>query len=310
MSDDRPGTTAVAERKGSVPSLDPRLRARRIEVRRSEGRRRLRRLLVLVAITVLAVGAWGLTRSPLLDVDHLEVVGVDRLDPAEVIGAGGIGSGDPLVDLDVGGARRSVEALPWVESVDVHRSWGGTIRYEVTERRPVAVAGGGESFWLIDSDGWVVGAATTADRTALTRVEGLEVPEPGARLDGSGRRVVDLVGSFTEGLLPWVDAVVVGSDDELTLRLWRSASDPTPDHDPMLDPHDPLAGGADDPAVILLGVVLDLPGQIVAAETVLTRVDLSCLAVIDARVASAPTVTRDPGCESAGAAPPESVNPT
>lgn len=309
MSGERRGSTAVADRGPAVPSLDPRLRARRIEVRRNEGRRRLRRLLVLAAITVVAAGAWGITRSPLLDVDHIEVVGVDRLDPAAVIAAAGIETGDPLVDLDLGRARADTEALPWVESVQVHRSWGGTIRYEVTERSPVAVAMGAGRASLVDADGWVVGPAGTADQVTLPRVEGLEVPEVGGRLEGTDRSVLDLVGSLTEGLVPWVDAVVVGDDGELSLRLWRSATDPSPDHDPVLEPQDPLAGRVDDPAVVLIGLVLDLPDQIVAAETVLTRVDLSCLAVIDARVASAPTVTRHAGCEESRADPTASGDP-
>ncbi|MGI9033123.1 MAG: hypothetical protein ACR2HY_05490, partial [Acidimicrobiales bacterium] len=55
--------------------IDPRIRRRQLQVRRAEGRRRLR-LLVATSIVVAVLGAgWGLTRSPLLDVDRVTVQG-------------------------------------------------------------------------------------------------------------------------------------------------------------------------------------------------------------------------------------------
>ena len=53
-------------------SVDPRLRDRRAAVAREAGRRRLRRLVIGAAIVGLLVGAYGLVRSPLLDVDPVE----------------------------------------------------------------------------------------------------------------------------------------------------------------------------------------------------------------------------------------------
>jgi hypothetical protein len=53
-----------------------------------------------------------------------------------------------------------------------------------------------------------------------------------------------------------------------------------------------LAGGG----VARLGPTTALGSKLVAVATVLGQVDLSCLATIDARVPSAPVVTRQPGC--------------
>ena len=70
----------------TVMSMDPRVQARRIEVMRVRGRRRLKLLLALVIATALALGAWWtLLHSPWFDVDALTVQGVERTDPAEVI---------------------------------------------------------------------------------------------------------------------------------------------------------------------------------------------------------------------------------
>jgi hypothetical protein len=293
--DRRSGGHAVAERPVARPPVDPRLRARRIEVRRSEGRRRLRRILVAVAVTVVCLIAWGITRSPLLDVDHLEVHGVDRLGAARVIEVAGIERGDALVDLDLGDVRRSIEALAWVDTARVERSWSGTIGYRVVERTPRAVlVGSGSGAWLVDAQGWVLAPATPADVDELPGIEGVPVPDEGGQVDAAHREAIDLAGALTVGLRPWVNAVVVDEAGEHWLRLERSATDPRVDHDPDNPPVGPIA----EPAMARLGHSRDRSHQLVAVETVLTRVDLACLATLDARVPSAPVVLRHPSCEA------------
>ncbi|MBV8559692.1 MAG: hypothetical protein JO050_02895, partial [Acidimicrobiia bacterium] len=63
-----PRPTEASDHAGGI---DPRFRQRRIEVRRLEGRRRLRVLLVLAGFFFAALLAWAVTRSPFLDVDHV-----------------------------------------------------------------------------------------------------------------------------------------------------------------------------------------------------------------------------------------------
>ncbi|MEO1104938.1 MAG: FtsQ-type POTRA domain-containing protein, partial [Pseudomonadota bacterium] len=41
-----------------------------------------------------------------------------------------------LVELDTATARRGVAALPWIDRVQVDRSWRGTITIRVSERVP------------------------------------------------------------------------------------------------------------------------------------------------------------------------------
>src|SRR2546423_15685209 len=96
--------TAPPRPPGPTPVLiDPRFRQRRIEVRRLEGRRRLRVLLILAGFFFLALVAWGLTRSPFLDVDHVRVTGTSRTTPAEITTASGVHKGMAMFDVDTGG---------------------------------------------------------------------------------------------------------------------------------------------------------------------------------------------------------------
>jgi hypothetical protein len=271
------------------PPVDPRLRARRIEVRREEGRRRLRRLVVLAVVTLVCLVAWGLSRSPLLDLDHLEVEGAERLSADAVIAATGFERGDALLDLDLGGATDRLAALPWVEQVTVDRSWRGTVRIQVVERRPVAVARAGAEgpALLVDADGQVLDTATAADLDRLPLVVGLEVGEPGSRLDGLDLVAVAVADRAGEGLLGWVDHIA-RDDAGLWLELREDAV--------------VSAGGSPGhPGRVQLGDGRELADQLLAAETVLARVELSCLAEIDVRVPSSPVVRRAEDCDGTGA---------
>ena len=58
-------------------------------------------LVIVVGVLGAATVAWMATRSPLLDVDHLVVRGNERAATEEVLEAGGLHRGDPIVWLDV-----------------------------------------------------------------------------------------------------------------------------------------------------------------------------------------------------------------
>lgn len=273
--------TPVLDREPTKPPLDPRLRARRIEVRRKEGRRRLRRLLIAVGVTIVCAAAWGITRSPLLDVDHIEVVGAARTQVETIVAAGGIDRGDPISDLDLAAAAQGVNALAWVQSVEVSKSWGGTVVYDVVERQPAAVVRAADGVsWLVDREAWVLDQATPADIEQLPLVVGAEPGATGDRIDETRRAAVEVATALSPGLVRWVEAVVVEADGS----VWLDLSTPTGVEVELVD------------ARVRLGDARDLTAQLVAAETVLSRVELECLAQVDVRVGSAPVVTRHDPC--------------
>ena len=120
-------------------AVDPRMRARRIAVIRAEGRRRLRVLAVVLGLVLLAVAAWGISRTPLLDVDRITVTGTGPANRAEVLESSNVSVGLPMLFLDIDEAQRSVESLPWVRSAQVWRDWPATVRITVEPRVPAAV---------------------------------------------------------------------------------------------------------------------------------------------------------------------------
>ena len=164
------------------PPVDPRVRERWIAARRAEGRRRLRIVVVVASIVLLAAVAWVVVASPVLDVDRVEVSGSNRLTPAEIVTASGIGTGDPMVWLDGGAAERRIAGLPLIRSAHVEREWPGTVKITVTERQPVAWIDTGTGLALVDGTGRVLAGVPTAPTGLPQIVAPTRVPPVGATI--------------------------------------------------------------------------------------------------------------------------------
>lgn len=132
--------TSVRRRSPDVVAAEPRRRARARAERSVRRRRRAVRAgqALVLLLPVLGV-AWVLLASSWLAVDRVVIRGLERLPEASVREAVGVRPGTPLARVDVGDVSSAVRQLPPVASVDVERSWPGTLRVVVRER--VAVAG-------------------------------------------------------------------------------------------------------------------------------------------------------------------------
>lgn len=261
-------------------AIDPRIRARRVAVRRAEGRRRLRFLLGAAGLVALAVGAWGLTRTPLLDLDHIRYEGVAPADLDEVETAADLRTGTGMFDLDLGAVTRDVTALPWVASASAHRDWPGTVRVVVEPRIAVAVLGPAEGpAFLADAEGVLLrpaAADTDLPRVAVVATVGL------GEVQADAVPAIAVAAVLPEDLRPWVEAVTVGAVDGSDTRIALG-----------LD----LVGSAD----ATLGSADFIDDKLTAVRTVLERVDLTCLDEIDVAVADSPVTTRDATCDGDGA---------
>jgi cell division protein FtsQ len=256
--------------------IDPRFRARRIEVRRDAGRRRLYRLGVLGVLVVVLLVLAGLAFTPLFDVDRLEVEGTFRTDPQDVLEAGDIHRGDPTVLVDASAATAAVAALPWVADVHVERSFPGTVRYVVVEREPAAAAltDGGRGV-VLDGEGQVV-QVVEGDPAALDLplLDGVVAPaEQGATIDRDDRTelLLEVARALPGGLVPVVGEVRTG-DAGVELGLVPTGT-------------------------ALLGEADDLEGAYVALASVLGAVTPACVGTVDVAVPAAPVLTAVPGCQ-------------
>lgn len=255
--------------------IDPRISARRIAVRRDEGRRRLRKLTWLGVVVVLVAGAFGATRTPLLDLDHVRVDGAAHLGEEPVLAAmaeAGVRPGQPLVDLDLGGAEAALEALPGVQDAELVRRWPGTVEVHLIERVPAAAVAVNGGRAVVGADGIVLAVepSTGSTTSGLVLVDGPATLAVGDRFESTA--LVAVAAALPPSVVPLVSGVGFG-DGEGTVELRL------------------VAGG-----VVRIGTVDQLGAKLQAVETVLAQADTSCLAVLDVRVPSPATVTRRPSC--------------
>jgi cell division protein FtsQ len=260
-------TTATKVRPKPPARIDPRMRARRVAVRRDEGRRRLRRLVAIIVVAALAGAAYLATRSPLLDVDHVRTEGATHTSHDVIVEASGIRPGEPMTGVDLGRAEAALAAQPWIDSVRVERDWPGTVEIHVTERSVAAtVLGSGGEWFLVDDTGRVLDRADgpAADRPTIAL--GAPAAAAGATQAGIGGALA-VVRQLTPDLEAWVQALQPAPDGTVDLLLHR-------------------------------GIRVDLGSQAHVADkigdlaTVLSRVDLTDLDTIDLSVAHTPVVTR------------------
>lgn len=272
--------------KGGGRRRSPRERfeARRLDVERREGLRRLRLVLGLAAVTSLAVGVVAFVNSSWFDVDEITVAGNERSTSEEIVEASGIDPGDGLLEVDLDGAARSVELVPWVGTAEIDRSWLGTIRITVTERPPLAAIPTEAGFALVDEHGRQL-------EIVDQRPDGF-VPIRG--IQGSG-----VAGEAAPDEILPVIALIEALPTETADRVASVAVLGGDIHLELVD------GG-----LANLGDGSDLGRKLQAFETVLARVDLSCLDTVDVRVPEAPVVTRtaelpplEPGGTVRGGAP-------
>jgi cell division protein FtsQ len=247
--------------------IDPRFRQRRIEVRRVEGRRRLRVLLTLGGFVLFALAAWGATRSPFLDVDRVLVTGSARVPAAAVAAASGVQQGTAMFDVDEAEARRRVEALPWVLQARVHRHWPATVTIDVQERMPIAALPGPGGVGVVDRTGRVLTVAPAPPPGAPLLVGLAPAGAPGTRIGGRAADLLAVARAMPPAVLPRVAGIVAVEGGQVELRLRPSG-------------------------VVKLGPPTALGDKLLAVQTVLGQVDLSRLAVLDVRVPASPAVTR------------------
>jgi cell division protein FtsQ len=205
---------------GRAP-LHPRIRARRVAVTRARGRRRLRVLVVLGVVLGALALVLAVLYSGLFSARHLSVRGSVHTTSAAVLGAAGLTSHPPLIDVDPGAAAARVEQLPWVAGAVVGVHWPDTVTVTVTERVPAAVVSRPGGVALVDVHGRVL----TWTRSAPAGLVDLGAPgavgPPGTVLGGAARPGLDLVGALPVALAARVGAVHVGARGDLSLELGK-----------------------------------------------------------------------------------------
>ncbi|HEY6748638.1 MAG TPA: FtsQ-type POTRA domain-containing protein [Mycobacteriales bacterium] len=183
---------------------------------------------VLAVLTLLVVAVWVVGFTGVLGVRQVTVTGVRALSADQVRAAAGVPDGRPLARVDTGAVAANVRGLAGVERVAVTRSWPGTLRITVTERRGVALVDRGEALWLVDPEGVVFQRLRNHPKLPVLRI-----PAVGPDSE-EARAALAAVTALSPALLAHVSEVRAPTPEQVTLYLsgkrtvrWGGAADST-----------------------------------------------------------------------------------
>jgi cell division protein FtsQ len=157
--DDSRDTVDPSSDRNARRGIEPRMRERRVAVRRAASRKRLKWVFLIGSIIVVGVGALAILGSPLFairaeqvtvtgnvytDHDHLQAV-IDDL------------VGTPVLVADTQAAERALEAIPWVDEARVQTKFPHAVSIEIREREAMATYQGPDArFRVLDREGRVL----------------------------------------------------------------------------------------------------------------------------------------------------------
>jgi cell division protein FtsQ len=198
--------------------------------RRSRERPRRRRrhraaLLALGLVIVLASGAVGASYSPIFRAEHLEVLGVKRVGPDEVLSAARLGPRTNVMHYDEDLVVARILALPWVAAARIDRELPDTLIVTIRERVPVATIELGAEQQLVTRDGAILPGASAV------RLPGIR-PLSGAPDERSVAGAAVALAAMPRSLVRQVGEVVLVPGGTLLVRLrsgipveWGSATE-------------------------------------------------------------------------------------
>ena len=161
-------------------------------------RARLRRLVIgVLATAVIAAGGgaglrWLLT-TPRFAVASVEVRGVSRVPPDQILAAAAIQRGTNIFKLDTIGVTGRVESLPEVRRADVVRELPNRVVISVEERRPFTLVHGGRLHWM-DEEGRLLGASPEAVAPPMPVISGLSAEELASMRTAPGPKARAAIG--------------------------------------------------------------------------------------------------------------------
>jgi cell division protein FtsQ len=201
-----------------------------------------RRLGIALAVLALLGGGWLLLRkSPLVSVEHVQIVGVQGVDAGRIDAAlQGAARGMSTLSVNVAALHAAVAPFHVVKDLSVSTSFPHGLRIDVVEQLPVAVLSAGGAHTAVAADGVVLGPALpgllASERVplpAITLAAGSPMPLGGVVENATARAELTVLGAAPRVLLGWVSKVFTGPEG-LTVAMRNGVliyfGDPTRPH--------------------------------------------------------------------------------
>jgi len=169
--EDRDGDspTISVEDASTATRIEPRLRDRRIAIRRAAGRKRLKWAAAATAVVVFVVAALAVLGSGLFAVEDVRIEGAEQTTEADLAPIVEELRGTPVLRTDTERIEDMLKALPWVADARVSTQFPDGATVELRERLPAASFQGSDGAWrLIDDTGRVLALSGEAPAGYLT----------------------------------------------------------------------------------------------------------------------------------------------
>ena len=215
------GDVLPMEAAATATRIEPRLRERRVAVKRAATRKRLKWVLIVVGVVAIVVATLAVLGSGLFAIDDVQVEGAVYTDPAALEAVVEDLQGTPVLRADTAEAERTLEQIPWVENARVTTYFPDRARIEIRERRAVASYQAEDgSFRVIDPDGRVLDVlpAQPVEYLPITSSD-LPAMGPGEFAPAGFRAAASLVDALTPGMRAIAASVTVAPDAS-DLRLF------------------------------------------------------------------------------------------
>ena len=251
--------------------INPRIQERRIEIIRAKGKRRLRILLTVVLSVLLSLAAVLISKSSLLDVDEVVVVGADSELEELIVAIANIPKSKPILEVDTQSIMERIKRIPNVKGAKVSRSFGGKVTISVTLRKPSVLLSNLGEWFLVDLDGRVLEQVSELPpNLEYPIVEGnFDDLKVGEWVPEQALYAIELAANLPSVLL--ADISFVSTNEGIELMLFGEGK-------------------------ILFGDNEALESKILAASTILEQVDLAELIHIDVRTPDKPVLCRAVEC--------------
>jgi cell division septal protein FtsQ len=201
IDDSGPGTGEIVtvDVATSAARMEPRMRERRIAVKRAVGRKRLKWVAVGCVVAGVVAGGLAVLGSGLFAISTVEVEGAvySSGDALEAVVADLEGAN--VLRVDTAAAEQELEAIPWVEDADVTTDFPNGAKIEIRERRPtIAYLAGDGRYRVLDSHGRVLDviAGRPVDYLELIVDDAAEL-EAGRLAPAGYRAAASLVSALT-----------------------------------------------------------------------------------------------------------------
>jgi cell division protein FtsQ len=252
--------------------IDPRIRQRRVDVARRQGRRRLAWLSAGVGAVALAGVVFAVLHTPWMSAQVVTVAGPHPNTATTAIeAAAGLGGHPPLINVDPGQVAARVEQLPYIAAAQVHRHWPDGVQITVTERVPALVMAGPQTKWsILDSRGRTLGIVPARAPGLIVIVEhgpgGGVPPAPVGQSLGTGAAAaLEVARTLPPAFVAQVVSVTEAPDATVSLYLNSGLT-------------------------VLLGTTTDLAAKYEDVAAIIAHATLSGATTIDVTVPQSPTV--------------------